>query len=200
MKRYKLSNKIIALALLSTFIQADEVLPNAWYVGTYSSITNLASEEMTIENKNKSKSKYHDIKGSSHSIKVGYRHFDGNRVELYYKGNEFKGDEGKFSTESLGVNYEWGFTSLSSKKLLPYLSLGFGVGEVTSSNIKAIDKSDIGEIIFGIGLHYTVNEDIVVQVGYNRTGTIVDNFYDEATDDISAVGQDNIMLGLSYVF
>ena len=89
-----------------------------------SSILDVGDDSLKIENKEKIKSTYHYISGPFHSIKVGYQHFDRNRVKLYFKGHQIEEKEGDFNTKSVGLHYKWSFTSLASKKLMPYVSLG----------------------------------------------------------------------------
>jgi len=197
MKIYKLTNTIILLTLLSTLSQANS---DGIYIGVGSSIMDVGDDSLKVENKDKTKSTYHDISGPFHSIKVGYQHFDKNRVELYFRGHQMEAKEGDFNTKSVGINYEWGFTSLASEKLMPYVSLGLGAGEISSSDLKAIDKADMGEIIFGIGVRYQITENIDAQLAYNHTGMIIDNFHDEETDEVSSLCQRNVMLGFNYKF
>jgi len=197
MKIYKYSKSIILLALMASYAQANS---NGVYVGLDASLITLGEDSMNVEKKDKSRETYHEISGSSYNLKVGYQHFDGNRVELYYRHHELDAKEGDFSTESIGLNYEWGFSSLASEKWMPYVAVGFGAGEVSSSKLKSIDNSDMAEATLGFGVRYQFTKNIDGQVGYKYTSTVIDNFQDETTDEISEIGQNNIMFAVNYKF
>jgi hypothetical protein len=101
MKIYKLTNTIILLSLLTTLSHSNS---DGIYIGVGSSIIDIGDDSMKVENKDKSKSTYHNISGPFHSIKVGYQHFDKNRVELYFRGHKLEAKEGDFDTKSIGIN------------------------------------------------------------------------------------------------
>ena len=69
MKTYKFSKTIILLSLLGTLAQANS---NGIYMGVGSSIMDVGDDSLKVENKDKTKSTYHDISGPFHSIKVGH--------------------------------------------------------------------------------------------------------------------------------
>ncbi len=82
---------------------------------------------------------------------------------------------------------EWAFSSISTKKLTPYVLIG-------------IDKAEVGEANFGVGVHYQFNENIDMQIGYNHISKGFDNFDNETTDKTSTIDIDSITLGVAYKF
>jgi len=197
------NSKILRNAVLLTLLGTVTTYANSdgFYIGANASLIPLGDESMTLEYKDKPKITYNDISAYNFSLKTGYQHFKGNRVELYYRQNELDTKEGDISTQTFGVNYEWGFSSLSSDKLLPYASVGFGVGKASSKKLKTVDDVDVGEINFGLGVHYQFNENIDFQVGYEHISTafiISDN--DKNAKSEPGVGQNNVMASVSYKF
>jgi len=197
MKNYKLLQAITLIALLSTLSYANS---NGFYIGTDTTITDFGEQSLKVTNSDKSTKTYKDIDSSHCNIKMGYQHFHGNRLELYYRHNELDTKEGDIVTETVGINYEWVFSSISSETIKPYLLIGFGGGEATSSKIKSIDKAEAGEGSFGIGIHYQYNENIDLQLGYTAISTGFDNFDDKDVDETSTIDQDKIIVGISYKF
>jgi len=197
MKHYKLVQTLTLIALLSTLSHANN---NGFYIGADTSIASFGDQSLKITNKDKSTKTYKDIESSHCNIKVGYQHFKGNRVELYYRNNNLDTKAGDITTQTLGINYEWAFSSLSSDTITPYLSVGFGGGEASSKKIKSIDKAEVGEGSLGIGIHYQYNQNVDFQLGYTATSTGFDNFDDKTIDETSTIDQDKVMLGLSYKF
>ena len=121
-------------------------------------------------------------------------------MELYYQHHELDAKEGDFSTESIGVNYEWGFSSIASDKWIPYVCVGFGAGKTSSSKLKSIDKADMAEGALGLGVRYQFTKNMDGQVGYKYTQIVIDSFNDKDTDDVSKIGQNNVIFALNYKF
>jgi opacity protein-like surface antigen len=197
MKQYKLLQTLTLTALFSTFTLAND---NGFYIGVDTSIISFGDQSLKITNEDKSTKNYKDIESCHGDIKVGYQHFDGNRVELYYRHNELDTKAGDITTQTYGINYEWAFSSLSSETITPYLLIGFGGGEASSSKITAVDNAETGEGSFGLGIHYQYNKNVDFQIGYTATSTGFDGFDDEEIDKTSTIDQDKIMVGLSYKF
>ncbi|GEM_PF-6639896 len=198
MKRYRLLDKFILLVLLGSVVQAHS---DGFYVGVDGALLSFKKDSMKVEKSDKSRTTYHDIKSSHYgALKVGYQHFKHNRVELYFRKNKLDSREGDITLESYGVNYEWGFSSLSTQSLMPYLAVGVGVGKSSSDELEPIDNVGIGEVSFDIGVHYQFTTNIDAQIGYRRINTIFDNLDDYKDDEVSAIGQNSFILALTYKF
>jgi opacity protein-like surface antigen len=197
MKRYKLLQSVVLITLLSTASQANN---DGFYVGVDASMISLGDDSLKITNKDKSTKTYNDVESSHANIKVGYQHFKNNRVELYYRCNTLDTNAGEIKTKTIGINYEWAFSSLSTEKLTPYVLIGIGGGETKSSKLKELDKAEVGEATFGLGVHYHFNENIDLQVGYNHISKGFDAFDNKTTDETSTIDSDSITLGVAYKF
>jgi len=197
MKTYKLLHYLTFLTLVTSISYANS---DGFYIGTDVTLASFGDQSLKITNKDKSTQTYKDIDSGHGAIKVGYQHFDGNRVELYYRNNNLDTKAGDITTETVGINYEWAFSSLSSETITPYLLLGFGGGKATSSKIKTIDGAEAGEGSLGLGIHYQYNENLDFQLGYLATSTGFDNFDDKTIDKTSTIDQNKVMIGLSYKF
>ncbi len=198
MKKYQFLNSVILVTLLSTPSHANS--EDGFYVGFDSTVANLGDESIKITNKDKSTKNYKEIDYDHCNIKVGYQHFQGNRIEFYYRHNNLNAKEGDITTKTYGFNYEWAFSSLGSDTIVPYILIGIGGGKVSSSKIKSIDKAEAGEANLGIGIHYKFNKNIDMQMGYSLTSTGFDKFDNKTTDDTSVIDQNQLLLGLSYKF
>jgi len=197
MKKYTVLQTLTLMALLSTLSLANE---NGFYVGIDTTIANFGDQFLKVTNKDKSIKTYKDIESVHCDLKIGYQHYDGNRVELYYRNNQIDTKAGDITTETFGINYEWAFSSLSSQAVTPYLLIGIGGGKASSKKIKAIDNAEAGEGSLGIGIHYQYNQNVDLQLGYTATSTGFDNFDNKTVDETSTIDQDKVVLGISYKF
>jgi len=198
MKNYKFLHTVILIPLLGSIMAHAN--SDGFYIGAETSIISFGKESLEVTKKNKSKKTYKDVESTHCNIQVGYQHFDNNRVELYYRNRNLETKVGDISAKTFGVNYEWGFSSIATEKIMPYALIGVGTGESTSSKVKHIDKADVIEVNFGAGIHYQYNENIDLKVGYNHTDTAFGDFDDKETDEMSDIGQDSIVLGVTYKF
>ncbi len=196
MKKNKILYSAILLALMSSLSHADN---NAFYIGAETSLVSIGNDDLTITNKDKSTKTYNKIDSSHCNIKVGYQHFKNNRVEIYFRQNVLDTKAGDITTKTLGINYEWAFSSIATDKFIPYVVLGFGGGEA-SSKIKSTDKAGVGEGSLGIGVHYQFNENLDFQAGYTVSSTGFDEFDNDTTDKTSTIDQDKLVFGVSYKF
>ncbi len=196
MNNYKFLQSAMLLTLLSTGSYANS---DGFYIGANASLVSLGDDSITTKDKDKTKTTYHDVSSSGFSLKTGYQHFNRNRVELYLRVNKLDSDEGYVTMQTVGVNYEWGFSSLSSEKLLPYASVGVGFGDASSKKLKLVDDVDVGEMTVGLGVRYQFNEKIDAQIGFQHIATGFED-YDKTTDDVSVVAQNNIMVSVAYKF
>ncbi len=197
MRKHSILQGVILLSLLTGASYANS---DGFYVGAEANLILLGDDSFTLTNKDATTRTYNRVEGSHANIKIGYQHFKNNRVELYYRYNNFDTNVGDIVTKTFGINYEWAFSSLSTKKLTPYALIGIGGGEAKSSSIKALDNAEVGEANFGVGIHYCLNEHIDFQAGYARIYTGFDAFDNQTTDKTSAIAQDNFIVGASYKF
>jgi len=201
--------KSILVASLTTMMQADEnCYANGVYVGVSSAFLSFGGDSLDVETFNKdgkrtNKVTYQDISSFPTEFKVGYQHYAGNRVEIYVRNNEIETDGGDIDVRTFGINYEFGFASISSgSKLLPYISLGVGTGEASSDKLKKVDDTDVAEFNIGLGMHYQVNKNLYATFGYAHDTTI---FHDGKDNDnniieFSSAGTNTLKLGVSYHF
>ena len=200
--------KTMLVASLTTMMQANEnFYDSGIYIGVSSGFLNFGGDSLvlkTVKNeKLTNKVTYSDIDNTPTEFKVGYQHFAGNRVEIYAKNNEINTDGGDIDIRTGGINYEFGFSSLSSgSKLLPYLSLGVGSGEASSDKLKKVDDTDVIELHIGFGMHYKVNENIYAMFAYSLDTMNFHDLKDIANEnyEISDTTTNTIKLGVSYHF
>ena len=200
--------KTMLLASLTTMIQADEnCYGNGIYIGASSGFLNFGGDSLVVETvkagKSTNKVTYQDVDNSPTEFKVGYQHYVGNRVEIYAKNNEIDTDGGDIDVQTFGINYEFGFASLSSgSKLLPYLSLGVGSGKASSDKLKKVDDTNVIEFDMGLGIHYQVNENIYAMFAYAHDMIIFDDVKDStnANYEISNTATNTLKVGVSYHF
>ena len=200
--------KTMLVASLTTMMQANEnFYDSGIYIGVSSGFLNFGGDSLvlkTVKNeKLTNKVTYSDIDNTPTEFKVGYQHFAGNRVEIYAKNNEIDTDGGDIDVRTGGINYEFGFSSLSSgSKLLPYLSLGVGSGEASSDKLKKVDDTDVIELHMGFGMHYQVSENIYAMFAYAHDTIIFDDIKDSVNGnyEISDTATNTIKVGVSYHF
>jgi len=192
---------------------------NGFYVGLStsccSSATNYIETTATInangKHLNEKKRLHSDSSIWPLELKVGYKHLNNNRFEIFRRNTDIDlkyGDEGTITSKTIGVNYEWGLNSIASlnKKILPFISLGYGWGSATSSSkhIK-LKKSDSKELDFALGVHYQLSKHFDTTLGvYHRKILLLEK--DNARRSISDVFTDgevtatSINAGISYHF
>jgi len=197
MRRYNFLHSAILIALLGTLSHANS---DGFYIGAETTIAGFGDESLKVTNKDKTTTTYKDIEYGHCNIKVGYQHFQGNRVEFYYRYNNLDPKVGDITTKTFGINYEWALSSLSTEKVVPYILIGFGGGKASSSKVKSIDKAEVGEGNLGFGVRYQFNQNIDMQVGYKHTATGFDKFDNDTTDKTSTIDQNSMMLGVAYKF
>lgn len=197
MKKYKFLQSAMLVTLITTVGQAND---NGFYVGANAAFITLGDDSMNVEHKGKTQTTYHKISSLNYGVKIGYQHFEGNRVELYFRQNNLDSKEGDISTQTMGINYEWAFSSFASENLLPYTSVGVGFGKASSSDLKDIDDVGVGEVTFGLGAHYQYAENVDFQVGYQYIKTGFTGSDDKKIANDPEIGQNNIIVGMNYKF
>lgn len=107
-------------------------------------------------------------------VKIGYKHFNNNRIEVFRRNTDIVLDDGKSGTivsKTVGLNYEWGVSSLASsnKKVMPFVAVGVGWGEASSSSEHVhLKASDSFELDAGIGVHYQLGKHVDTSLGLFR--------------------------------
>jgi len=200
--------KTILVASLTTMMQANEnCYDSGVYIGVSGGFLNFGGDSLVVETvkagKSTNKVTYQDVDNTPTEFKVGYQHYTGNRVEIYAKNNEIDTDGGDIDVRTFGINYEFGFASISSgSKLLPYLSLGVGSGKASSDKLKKVDDTDVIEFNMGLGIHYQVNENIYAMFGYAHNTIIFHDVKDsnDANFEISDTATNTLKFGVSYHF
>ena len=178
---------------------------NGFYIGVDTAFINMGDDTLDIttydsDGDKKSKKHYKDVTSISYGLKFGYQHFDRNRVEVSLNDSKISTDVGNIRGVTIGINYEWGFTSFETENILPYLSIGFDGGRAELSKFKFKDKkSDMVSANFGLGIHYDVNENVDAKIGYLHRNTGFGDFEDEK-GDIQGISQDKLEFGVTYKF
>ena len=207
-KKLLLSSLLLVSTLYSSNIDSNmERSDGSWYVGLNLGLTNFGGS-LEISDDYKTSKFNGDVDSKPFMLKVGYLQNDDNRLEFYYKkdnidieGHEF------FSTSTIGISSEWGFSSLSKNRFLPYFTLGFGVGS-SSSNFVVYDDGVVLELDIGLGIHYQVHKNIDATVGLFRRSMINvvsdvntgSYYYDDSEDYSSLASVNGIEIGVSYHF
>ena len=189
MKRSTLLHGVIILALSGTMAHATN---DGIYIGGSLSLPNINKDIGSIQITDSGTTKYKNIEHKHYDVKIGYQ-FSLGRAELYYRKNtlDIQGDD--LSTKTYGLNLEIDVDSFASGALIPYVSIGGGMGKV-SSNKKSIDKGKLNELNAGVGVHYQVDENIDLQLGYAYSKMY---FKD---DEISDTDQHSLIVGANYKF
>ena len=140
-----------------------------------------------------------DTKDSKVAIKAGYVTASENRIEVYYKEDSISIDsdivsvDDIFKTSTLGVNYQWGISSLSTEKMLPYVRVGAGAGTAEDSDLNVI------ELDIGAGIHYKMTDNIELSAGLYRRAIMVGEDKDNNDGSIGTVFN-GAELGVNYHF
>jgi hypothetical protein len=204
----KIVLKSVLLLGLVTTVQADEKsYRDGVYVGVEGSFLSFGGNDLRMETvtggKSSNKTTYRDVTNTPISLKLGYQHYRGNRIEIYAKYGELDTDGGDISVDTYGINYEFGFASLATgSKLMPYILVGAGAGEAESSKLQKMDGSDIVEINLGLGFHYQIQENIYASFGYaNNTMIFTDvKGSNDQNFEFSDTTTNTLYVGVGYHF
>ncbi len=107
-------------------------------------------------------------------VKIGYKHFNNNRIEVFRRNTDIVLEDGKSGTivsKTIGLNYEWGINSLASsnKKMMPFVSVGVGWGDSSSKSENVqLKTSDSLELDAGVGIHYQFGNHVDTTLGLFR--------------------------------
>ena len=172
---------------------------SGWYAGVGMGIMNWGGS-VDIDDGYTSQTFDIDTEDEPLLLKVGYVTSSENRVELYFKKDFIDVVNGNlqaelYETTTFGVNYQWGISSLSSEKMLPYIRVGLGFGSA-DMDMATVDL-DAVEFDLGVGIHYEVSSNIDLTAGiYRRAIGITSEDSDASV--ISAVN--GIEIGAAYHF
>lgn len=173
------------------YSDSENTRSSGWYTGISAGIANTGGSvmESDIPEKNEMSARLGFDKGDTEdspiTLKAGYVTANQNRIEAYYKEDSIsiKSDvvtvDDMFKTSSLGVNYQWGISSLSTEKMLPYIRVGAGLGTAEDSDLNVV------ELDVGAGIHYKVTNNMELSAGVYRRAIAVGK--DEDVDSIGAV-------------
>ena len=195
---------ILGLGISTLSLSASDS-SNGFYVGMDTAFINIGDDTLDIttydsDGNKKSKKEYKDVTSISYGFKVGYQHFDQNRIELSMKDSKISTNVGDIKARTIGINYEWGFTSFESGNVLPYLSVGFDGGGAELSKFKFKDKkTDMFSANLGLGIRYSVNQNIDAKIGYLHRNIGFGDFENEK-GDIQGIAQDKLEFGINYKF
>jgi len=203
-----IKNILLAGLLVTTImshIEAKEEPTNGsdgFYIGTTLGFLNFGGDSLNVTTINTTKKNtettYKDVTGSPIILKIGYQHFNQNRLEIYVNYNKIDATGGSLDIDTYGVNYEWGFPSFTEgSSLTPYIMLGGGRGKSDSSTLKKLDNTDVVELTTGLGVHYAFNQSIDANIGYSHRTLVFDN---QKTLNISDTSLNIIEAGVTYHF
>jgi len=180
---------------------------SGWYAGVGAGIVNWGGS-FEVDNGISTTTHNGDVKDSPVLLKMGYITESENRVEVYYKKDSIDtkgGDrvrEGEmYEISTFGLNYQWGISSLSSEKVLPYIRLGLGFGSSTSNYVEAKDGTVV-ELDLALGVYSEVATNIDVSAGIYRRAivTVAENPDIFSDDYITGAATNGIEIGLNYHF
>jgi len=197
---------IAIITLLSSTLNATEN-SNEFYLGLDTSFINMGDDTIDIRvrdsnDNQKSKKTYKDVTSINYGLKAGYQHFDKNRVEIQIKNQKISTDVGNMEGATIGINYEWAFTSWESGNILPYISAGFegGKAKFKKFDLAINDKEvDAFGVNFGLGIRYNINEHVDAKIGYIHSNTAFGDF-DNDKGDVTDIAQDKVNFGFAYRF
>ena len=189
---------LTSLCLLTfTQVYADTTGKNTrstgWYGGVSMGLANMGGS-ITLSNNSTSRTFDEDTEDSPKIIKAGYVTKTENRIEAYLKKDSFGDSESKpFDTSTFGLNYQWGISSLSTDKMLPYIRVGAGIGK---AKIEGSNKDfDAAEFDLGAGVHYEVTENMDISTGVYRRAIGVSH-----NDDSIITAVNGLEVGVNYHF
>ncbi len=205
MKRKILSYITISTLLTSPLMASESCNTDGFYLGLDTAFINIGNDTVDIrvhdsDGNLKSKKTYKDVTSINYGFKVGYQHFNKNRVELILKNQKISTDVGNMTGAMIGINYEWAFTSWESGNILPYISGGFygGKAKFKKFDLAINDKEvDAFGVNLGLGMRYHINENIDAKIGYLHSSTGFGDFENDK-GDVTDIAQDKVEFGFSY--
>jgi len=192
----EISNETNTTTVPTTSSQTNTQL-TGWYAGASIGLTNFGGEVL-IDDGDTSETFDVDTTDKPIILNVGYITDSDNRIELYYKNDSFEGDNASlYDTSTFGINYQWGLSSLSSEKFLPYIGVGLGFG---SADFRGVDADTTVEFGLSVGMYYTVTPNIDVSAELYRRAVGV-TFSKPNRSDLSIITAVNgLEFGANYHF
>ena len=192
----EISNETNTATVPTTSSQTHTQL-TGWYAGTSIGLTNFGGEVL-IDDGDTSETFDVDTTDKPIILNVGYITDSDNRIELYYKNDSFERDNASlYDTSTFGINYQWGLSSLSSEKFLPYIGVGLGFG---SADFRGVDADTTVEFGLSVGMYYTVTPNIDVSAELYRRAVGV-TFSKPNRSDLSIITAVNgLEFGANYHF
>lgn len=208
------------LVLLATSSATTNVLAsprdNGFYVGLNSSFLEFSADyfETSADRTsssghiNQTTKVFRDGGVGSEEFKLGYKHFNKNRVEIFRRRSEITvgNPEEEITSNTVGVNYEWGLASLASvnKKMLPFISLGAasGTAKINSDTIK-LKEADAVELEASIGIHYQLGKHFDTTFAIqHRASILLDDIPVNSTNIFTDgdIDSTSLNIGVSYHF
>lgn len=169
----------------------ESMRSSGWYGGISTGVANIGGSVLTTSNQNIDI----DTSDTPLMLKAGYVTESENRVEVYYKNDSIgikDGDGDDIEASSFGVNYQWGFSSLSSERMIPYIRVGGGLGSAEIDGVG--DDLTFAEFDVGAGVHYDMTDNLGLSAGIYRRGVAVSDDY----NDSLGVALNGAELGINY--
>ncbi|MDQ7047243.1 MAG: outer membrane beta-barrel protein [Sulfurovum sp.] len=203
--RKKLFKTILLGSLVTCTYLSANLNDDGWYVGIDAGFINIGDDTIDIttydsDGNKKNTQHYKDTTSLSYRFKIGYQHFNKNRIELLFKNEKIKTNVENVTINGFGINYEWGLTCLESGNILPYTLIGFDFGRAKFKKLDISNKTvDTFGLNFGLGIRYKINENFDTNIGYLHSNTAFGDFKNDK-GDITAISQDKVNLGITYKF
>jgi len=194
----KTLGSIIVTSLLISYAHAENTRDSGkWYVGASLGLINFGGS-LEVEDDYRTYKYNEDVDSKPFMLKAGYLQKNDNRLEFYYKKDNIDVRSEIYTASTIGIKSEWGISSLAQNGILPYFTLGLGVGSSSSKYI-GYDDGTIIEFDLGLGVHYDINKNFELTTGFFRRGigNAVSNSY---SDYASIASVNGIEFGASYHF
>ena len=149
---------------------------SGWYAGLSTSVANVGGSAI-VDNGYSNREFDIDTSDDPLTLKIGYVTESQNGIEAYYKDDSisFEGESLDFQTSSFGANFQWGISSLSSEKMMPYFRVGGGLG---SAKTEGAGDLTMAEFDMGAGVHYDMTDNLGLSAGVYRRAIAVTDDYD----------------------
>ena len=176
---------------------------SGFYLGAGTTVLNFGGS-VEVDDGYRTTSIDKDTEEKPFILKLGYLSESENRVELYYKKGSIDTTNNlnisrEFDISLFGINYQWGISSLSSDKVLPYIRLGMGFGSGTA-NYTTHDFVAV-EVDLALGVYYKVTPKFDLSAGvYRRAIVLADDNTNGTTDEIISTALNGIEFGATYHF
>ncbi len=218
MRTYGVTKSLtLGVIMASTLTIYASPRDNGVYVGLNTSVIQFSADyfEETSDISangtllNETETVYRNGDVGSEEIKLGYKHWNKNRVEIFRRSSEIEVgfiNAPRITSKAVGINYEWGLASLASanKKVLPFISLGVASGRAkTKSTQLKIKNADVLELEASFGVHYQLSKHFDTTLGLQHKQTILLDDAPPNSSNVFTAGDidsTSINVGISYHF